>query len=253
MAKKGALELSVSGIVVLILAIAFLGLGLGFVKGMFGKVSVSFEEQISREPEPASPTADFPITLSRENIKTNPGETEVIKIAVLNPTGSDWIRRDFLYHKVIAPYVCGASDRVCYVDTDNGCDGSTDLDCAGVDNKNACADDGICLVNEQTCPDVEDAIREGNGISDEFDLPHHDDCGPQDGIDLLISCDNELKINKVSEPKTIPAGEVQNFMSILDIKKGVKGSYLCKIIVFGNNAEGELIQGFTKDLIIEAG
>ena len=41
MAKKGAFQLSVNAIVVLILAIVLLGLGLGFVKGMFGKTRTS--------------------------------------------------------------------------------------------------------------------------------------------------------------------------------------------------------------------
>jgi len=256
MAKKGALQLSVNAIVVLILAIVLLGLGLGFVKGMFGKVSTSFEEQISREPEPFPPTADSPITLSRENIKTNPGETEVIKIAVLNPTNSDWSERDYLYHGLIYPYICGESDYVCYVNAD--CDGSSDPDCIGIVDKETCVNDGKCLVNEYVCPEYEDTL-DGNSpgygidVSEEFNpnLDIKSDCGPHEGIDLLIRCDNELKINKISNPRTIAVGEAEEFSAILHIKKGIKGSYLCKILVFGNNAEGELIQGFAKDLIVE--
>ena len=45
--KKGAMSLSVTAIVVLIMAIVMLGLGLGFIRGMFGKVSVQFEEQVA--------------------------------------------------------------------------------------------------------------------------------------------------------------------------------------------------------------
>ena len=42
MSKKGSLNLSINAIVVLILAITMLGLGLGFMKTMFGKVSEDF-------------------------------------------------------------------------------------------------------------------------------------------------------------------------------------------------------------------
>ena len=250
MHKKGAINLSVNVIVVTILAIVLLGLGLGFVKGMFGKTAMKFEEQISREPEPPNPTATNPISLSRENIKTNPEATEVVKISVLNPTSSDWVGRDFLYHGLTYPYVCGESDHVCYVNLPD-CDGSTDPDCIDA-NKDACTDDGFCLVNEQTCPDIEDAIIRGEASpTEEFDLPDKDDCGPHDGVDLLVRCDNELEINKLSNPKIISAGDVQTFSIVLNIKRGIKGRYLCQITVFGNNAEGDLIQGFTEDLTIE--
>ena len=37
--KKGALELSINAIVIVILAMTLLGLGLGFVRGMFGKIT----------------------------------------------------------------------------------------------------------------------------------------------------------------------------------------------------------------------
>ena len=84
MNKKADLSLSVNSIVVLILAITMLGLGLGFVSGMFGKVSKQVEEQISKEPEPSPPTASNPITLSRESIIANPGESVVLKVSIYN-------------------------------------------------------------------------------------------------------------------------------------------------------------------------
>ena len=49
MDKKGALELSINAIVILIIAITMLGLGLGFVRGMFGKASGQFEELTGAE------------------------------------------------------------------------------------------------------------------------------------------------------------------------------------------------------------
>ena len=85
---KGAMELSVTAIVVLILAIVMLGLGLGFIRGMFSKVSTSFDEQISAEPEAPEATGSDPITLSRESIITAAGESLVLKVNVYNPTAS---------------------------------------------------------------------------------------------------------------------------------------------------------------------
>jgi hypothetical protein len=229
--KQGALELSVNVIVILILAIVMLGLGLGFVKGMFGKVSVSFEEQISREPEPPTPTTDTIISLSRENIKANSGETEIIKVKVLNPTDSDWDRRPDLYGGFSG---CGASDRICYIDNDNGCDGESDPDCAG-DTSRSCETDTICLINKDSGPnaDPEDGVERicppGWGLE-------ADDCRTQlfPGIDLLVKCDNGLQINKVSDTKIILSGEIETFTTIIQIKKGVKGSFLCNMGLFGD-------------------
>jgi len=88
--KKGAIALSVSAIVILILAIVILGLGLGFIRGMFGRVSVQIEEQVSAEPEPPNPSSSNAITLSRESILTYAGEKEVIKVAAFNPSNETW-------------------------------------------------------------------------------------------------------------------------------------------------------------------
>jgi len=261
MGKKGSISLSVNAIVVIILAIVLLGLGLGFVKGTFSKVSTNFEEQIAREAEPPTPTSDMPITLSRENIKTDEGNVEIIKISVLNPTGSDWAQRDFLYHGLTYPYVCGESDYVCYVNLAEGCDGSLDPDCIGIENKQECKKDGICLVNNYECPEYEDVTDVSSTWHDKFDVVvngefgpdegHSQDCGPHDGIDILIRCDNKLMINKLTNPKVIKAGEVESFTTVLDINKRSKGSHLCKLIVFENDAKGNLIENFQKDLVIE--
>ncbi len=86
MSKKGAMELSVTAIVVLILAIVMLGLGLGFIRGMFGKVSSQLEQQIAAEPEPVVPSGSSPITLSRESMITHAGDKEVMKVSIFNPT-----------------------------------------------------------------------------------------------------------------------------------------------------------------------
>ena len=88
--KKGAIELSVTAIIVLILAIVMLGLGLGFIRGMFSKVSTQIEQQVATEPEPPIPSGSVPITLSRESIVTRAGDKEAIKVSTFNPTQADW-------------------------------------------------------------------------------------------------------------------------------------------------------------------
>jgi len=90
MSQKASLSLSVNAIVVLILAIVMLGLGIAFIKGMFGQVQTSFEQQVVSEPDPTVPSLTNPITLSRESIITNADKIQVIKIGVLNPTNGSW-------------------------------------------------------------------------------------------------------------------------------------------------------------------
>jgi len=93
MGRKASLSLSVNAIVVLILAIVMLGLGLGFIRGMFGKVSTQIEEQIAAEPEPAIPSGEIPVTLSRESIVTHAGDKEVLKVSAFNPSNQTWFSK----------------------------------------------------------------------------------------------------------------------------------------------------------------
>ncbi len=88
--KKAAIELSVTAIIILILAIVMLGLGLGFIRGMFSKVSTTFDEQISAEPEPTQASGSEPITLSRQTIIANSKDDVVLKANLYNPTNTDW-------------------------------------------------------------------------------------------------------------------------------------------------------------------
>ena len=88
--KRASLSLSVNAIVILILAIVMLGLGMAFIRGMFGQVSDTFEQKISEEPEPVAPNVRNPITISREHIITHSDEVEVLKVALFNPTNQSW-------------------------------------------------------------------------------------------------------------------------------------------------------------------
>lgn len=82
--KKGSLNISVEAIIILIFAITMLGLGLGFIRGMFTNVTTQLEGQVSNEPEPSTPSAANQITLSRESIIASPGQQQVLKIGIYN-------------------------------------------------------------------------------------------------------------------------------------------------------------------------
>ena len=121
--KKAALSLSVNAIVILILAIIMLGLGVTFIKNMFGKTSAQFEELISAENDPPAAFHGEPITLSREHIITTSGDTEVLKVSVFNswggggssqPSTSSTVNQSRLLGKSTAD-LCGvAGDYICF-------------------------------------------------------------------------------------------------------------------------------------------
>ncbi|MBI2576611.1 hypothetical protein HYV84_05330 [Candidatus Woesearchaeota archaeon] len=90
--KKGAIELSTNAIVVLILAVVMLGLGLGFVRGLFGKATQNIESIVGQEPDPPTPTSSNPVTLSRENVIVQAKEPIVVKVSAFNPTSADWTK-----------------------------------------------------------------------------------------------------------------------------------------------------------------
>jgi len=84
MNKNGSLELSVNAIVVLILAITMLGLGLGFMKGMFGKVSQNVDTAIGQNQLANPPSASNPFTLSSNQISLARGAAQTITLAYYN-------------------------------------------------------------------------------------------------------------------------------------------------------------------------
>jgi len=90
MKKRAAIEISVTAIIVLIIAVVVIGLILGFLKNMLGEAAKPLEEKMGEEPDPITATSSNPISLSRSNIITNSGESEIIKISVYNPTEYDW-------------------------------------------------------------------------------------------------------------------------------------------------------------------
>jgi len=92
MKKRGAIELSIGAIIILIISIVVLALILAFVRGMFSTVITNTEAEIGKEPDPWPATASEPITLSREKIVTHVGEDEVLKVQFYNGgTAGDYV------------------------------------------------------------------------------------------------------------------------------------------------------------------
>jgi len=259
--KGASIELSTSGIVFLILAIVILALGLWFIKGMFGNVSTNFEEQISKEPEPSLPTANMPITLSRENIITKTGSSEVIKANILNPTGEDWIFRDAV--NVSAALCSVDKDGVCYLDPFTCRDKDGDPDCKRADgshyncSQNSELGEGIgCVIvaggdsnkgfwySNELCSKGD---RDCN-CSMEMTIGKDPDCDPTEGVRLTMECSRGLELEKMTNPKEIEAGSSTQFSMLLRIdKKAEKGSYICKLGVRGFIEETEK---YARDLMI---
>ena len=186
--KRGALEVSVSAIIIMILALTFLSLGLIFIKTMIGKLFNKFEEQISTEPEPPKPSYSKFITLSRNPIKTNDDTVEVIKISVLNPTIRNWGQRQFIKTETL----CGNLDGICFIDTTDQtgkCNSmetakQNDVDCKVSTGKLECKDDGKkapCLISnlegDLYCPNPK------NGDPN---------CQPVEGVEIYFYCEKEL-------------------------------------------------------------
>ena len=90
MTKKGSLSLSINAIVVLILAIVMLGLALGFIKTMFGKVSTQVEAIVVSEPDPHPASTSEILTLSRDTIILRPGEIAGVKFSAYNAGAVDF-------------------------------------------------------------------------------------------------------------------------------------------------------------------
>ena len=80
MQRKGALDVSINSIVVIIFAITMLGLGLAFIRGQFGNI----EKQITLPEPDIQATPSLPIIMPRETIIVNPGENVGFKINFYN-------------------------------------------------------------------------------------------------------------------------------------------------------------------------
>lgn len=245
MDKKGAMELSVGAIVVLIIAITFLSIGLVFIKGMLGKTFVKFDEQISTEPEPQKPSLSHPLTLSRNPIKTKEDSVEVLKISTMNPSKKDWVNRQYIR----ANNMCGKADGICFIDK-----GDQTGKCDNEDNSRAY--DSDCKTGLFTGLDCEDNGENSpclmSNIEGEMYCPAHTsedrdpDCSPKPGAEAYLNCDKRV----IEEPfvrniGNIKMGDFKTNILLLRINKKVQDEqYLCQIRVFGEDNE------YMEDLVV---
>lgn len=83
-AKKAALDVSINSIVVIIFAIVMLGLGIAFIRGMFGGITGQIEDIIPGIKLEKAPTVDDPFTISTTQLKVNRGETKILEVGYYN-------------------------------------------------------------------------------------------------------------------------------------------------------------------------
>lgn len=118
MRKKGALELSINAIVILILAITMLGLGLGFMKKTFGGVTSQFGEvsdQMKKEMIDRLKESATKVMLNVYELEMKPSDEKNVYLAIKND-----LNVDDKFN------VCTKDN-----DNDNGC-GTIDLSCSFV-------------------------------------------------------------------------------------------------------------------------
>jgi len=229
--KRGGISISVNVIIIIILAIVFLGLGIFFIQHVFGK-GTEIVKMLAKEPEPSQPTKQNPITLSKQDIETSAGKTEVIRLKALNPTEQDWIFRDYIDPSLNR---CGnQNDNVCYVDKNNfNCDeASKDSDCPlnPQCDTNMGNSDGICYIDIDNCP-----------------FPLDIDCNPTEGVTLRMDCSKGIAVNLITKPEQIKSGEVKEFAAVMKISENAKkGTYVCRISI-----EGEDVASYGTDIIFK--
>lgn len=85
--RKGSLELSVNAIVILVMAIAILGLGLAFIRGALQKGQAQVFKAIDNAELENPATADKPVTVDR-NVQVKVGSTAQVRLGYYN-SGSE--------------------------------------------------------------------------------------------------------------------------------------------------------------------
>lgn len=250
--KKGAMELSIGAIVILIIAITFLSLALIFVRGMLGKMFMRFDEQISQEPEPPKPTLSFPITLSRNPIKSKEDTVEVIKISIMNPSQKDWINRQFIKTE----NMCGKVDGICFIDVDDTT-GMCNTESNAEDNDPDCVT-GLfigmnCEDNAEKSPclisNIYNEDEPGGGPMfcpmEPGTLPDPN-CNPEEGVEVYLNCDETIM--KKPFKRTIDPIYTNEFVTnilLLRLKGKIPDDqYLCQLRIFAEDME------YMEDLVV---
>lgn len=248
--KRGAMELSVGAIVILLLAITFLSLGLVFIKGILGKMFSKFDEQISQEPEPPKPSSSHIITFSRNPIKSKEENVETIKISILNPSQEDWLNRQFIKTEGL----CGKADGICFIDVKD-----TTGTCDTKDNAKDNDPDCDYLIFPKCDPEEKDEksclisnINDGTPSKGDLYCPMTPgtlpdaDCKPKEGIDVYLKCDKRI-MEKPFKRNTgsIKAGDFKTNVLLLRLKSKIpEGQYLCQLRAFAEDKE------YMEDLVV---
>lgn len=84
MRKKGGMQLSINAIVILIIAMVVLGIGILFIRGMFGKSSERLTTAISSQDIQNPATPDKPLVADKEVLLPKSNPTKTITMSVYN-------------------------------------------------------------------------------------------------------------------------------------------------------------------------
>jgi hypothetical protein len=127
--KKGSMELGINAIVVIIIALAILGLGIGFVTRLFTSASTNFGEIINNNELEFHADSMNPVKFDVKEVVVKRGDTQSVKVSVYN--AGTFAEGNKVGLKITE---CVDSDGVVYTDdinvcTSNGLVASPDIPC----------------------------------------------------------------------------------------------------------------------------
>lgn len=89
--KKASLEISIQAIIIIVLAMTLLGLGLGFIRGMFKNIGSTTEdvtEQVRQKILDDLITGDKKVTFPKTDIVIDKGGSQVLTVGIRNKKDS---------------------------------------------------------------------------------------------------------------------------------------------------------------------
>lgn len=94
--KKGSMEMSINSIVILVMAMALLGLGLVFIRGMMGGATAKLGKSIDTADLSEQPTSEKTVTIDptvllKKNVNSR------VKIGFYNKANSDYMVKPSIY------------------------------------------------------------------------------------------------------------------------------------------------------------
>ena len=109
--KKSSLEISIQAIVIVVLAMTLLGLGLGFVRGMFKNISGTTNDvtdQVRQKISDDLITSDKKTSFPKTEIEINKGDSTVLSIGIRNKE-NDILTYDIDFKAISGPTLTGLS------------------------------------------------------------------------------------------------------------------------------------------------